>query len=384
MADDYDGYSDASLDASPQGDTRMVANQPHDEEVNLSDGDESSPEPSPFQGGMHDGPQMAGTMPRGGTMPGDEYGSDDDGLSPNPSNKSDSDADSGSAKSDAEPPMPSYGTKMAGMEQRPTGGGGGDEGDEDGKSVEGSGDITVGGYNPADFEHLQVSDEIRELFQYIGRYKPQSHQLDSKLKPFIPDYIPAVGDIDEFIKVGRPDGKPEELGLNVLDEPSGKQSDPTVLNLQLRQVTKKANLKPVEVTAIESADKSGQTRKIEDWVKNIKELHKNKPRPQVSYSKNMPDIETLMQEWPAELEDTLKHLQLPDENVDLNLHDYVKVMCNILDIPVYQNHVESLHVLLTLFQEFKNNPFLQGGGGGAPVGMAGMGSSGSHVMMMDG
>jgi hypothetical protein len=134
-------------------------------------------QPSPFQGGMHDGPQMAGTMPRGGTMPGDEYGSDDDGLSPNPSNKSDSDADSGSAKSDAEPPMPSYGTKMAGMEQRPTGGGGGDEGDEDGKSVEGSGDITVGGYNPADFEHLQVSDEIRELFQYIGRHVPSPLSL---------------------------------------------------------------------------------------------------------------------------------------------------------------------------------------------------------------
>ena len=33
---------------------------------------------------------------------------------------------------------------------------------------------------------------------------------------------------------------------------------------------------------------------------------------QVHYSKNMPDIETLMQEWPSELEDTLKHLQLPD------------------------------------------------------------------------
>jgi hypothetical protein len=47
------------------------------------------------------------------------------------------------------------------------------------------------------------------------------------------------------------------------------------------QVTKKANLKPVEVTAIESADKSGQNRKIDDWVKNIKQLHKNKPRPQV-------------------------------------------------------------------------------------------------------
>ena len=86
---------------------------------------------------------------------------------------------------------------------------------------------------------------------------------------------------------------------------------------------------------------------------------------------------------PARLSRAVVHGRLA-ENVDLNLHDYVKVMCNILDIPVYQNHVESLHVLLTLFQEFKNNPFLQGGGGGAPVGMAGMGSSGSHVMMMDG
>ena len=34
------------------------------------------------------------------------------------------------------------------------------------------------------------------------RYTPQSIELDYKLKPFIPDYIPAVGDIDAFLKVG--------------------------------------------------------------------------------------------------------------------------------------------------------------------------------------
>ena len=70
-----------------------------------------------------------------------------------------------------------------------------------------------------------MSDEIKELFQYIGRYKPHSATIDSKLKPFIPDYIPAIGDIDEFIKVPRPDGKPDDLGLKVLDEPAAKQSD---------------------------------------------------------------------------------------------------------------------------------------------------------------
>ena len=33
------------------------------------------------------------------------------------------------------------------------------------------------------------------------RYTPQSIELDHKLKPFIPDFIPSVGDIDAFIKV---------------------------------------------------------------------------------------------------------------------------------------------------------------------------------------
>ncbi len=47
------------------------------------------------------------------------------------------------------------------------------------------------------------------------RYKPQNIELETKLKPFIPDYIPAVGGLDEFIKVPRPDGKSDFLGLKV-------------------------------------------------------------------------------------------------------------------------------------------------------------------------
>ena len=71
------------------------------------------------------------------------------------------------------------------------------------------------GYNALEYKHLNVSTEIRDLFKYIGRYKPQTLELETKLRPFIPDYIPAVGDIDEFIKVPRPDGKPDDLGLKV-------------------------------------------------------------------------------------------------------------------------------------------------------------------------
>jgi len=46
-----------------------------------------------------------------------------------------------------------------------------------------------------------VSEEVKDLFSYIGRYKPHTIELDTRLKPFIPEYIPAVGDIDEFLKV---------------------------------------------------------------------------------------------------------------------------------------------------------------------------------------
>ena len=40
--------------------------------------------------------------------------------------------------------------------------------------------------------------------------------IDSKLKAFVPDYIPAIGEVDAFLKMPRPDGKPETLGLNVV------------------------------------------------------------------------------------------------------------------------------------------------------------------------
>ena len=39
-------------------------------------------------------------------------------------------------------------------------------------------------------------------------------------------------------QITRPDSKPDNLGLNVLDEPCAKQSDPVVLDLQLRAISK--------------------------------------------------------------------------------------------------------------------------------------------------
>ncbi|KTG42468.1 hypothetical protein cypCar_00010152 [Cyprinus carpio] len=197
-------------------------------------------------------------------------------------------------------------------------------------------------YDPADYEHLPVSTEIKELFQYITRYTPQMIELDHKLKPFIPDFIPAVGDIDAFLKVPRPDGKADNLGLLVLDEPCTKQSDPTVLSLWLSDNSKQHNVAEVKVKSIENPEKNPKA--IDNWIESISELH----RP-------MPDIDSLMQEWPPEFEELLGKVNLPTADIDCDLAEYVDIMCGILDIPVYKNRIHSLHVLFTLYSEFKNS-----------------------------
>ncbi len=52
-----------------------------------------------------------------------------------------------------------------------------------------------------DYSQLNVGPELKDLFEFIERYKPSEVVLDTRLKPFIPDFIPAVGDIDAFLKV---------------------------------------------------------------------------------------------------------------------------------------------------------------------------------------
>lgn len=108
---------------------------------------------------------------------------------------------------------------------------------------------------------------------------------------------------------------------------------------------------------IENAEKN--PKQILSWINSVAEIHKTKQPPSVSYSKGMPDIDSLMQEWPAEVEEILSEINMPNEEIDLALSDYSKVACNIVDIPVHSgannNLVESLHVLFTLYSAFKEN-----------------------------
>lgn len=227
-----------------------------------------------------------------------------------------------------------------------------DEDDEDNEGME-----IEGAYNSSDYEHLAVSSEVKELFLYINRYTPQPIELEYKLKPFIPDFIPAVGDIDAFIKAPRPDNKSDLLGLTVLDEPCAKQSDPAILDLQLRAVSKQSSTRAVSVKILEHPEKN--TREIDNWIKSISDLHRSKPPPAVHYSRNMPDMDTLMQEWSPEVEEALKEVLLPTADLDCSLEEYIQIICAVLDIPVYKSYVQSLHVIFSLYLNFKKHQHFQ-------------------------
>ncbi|XP_039996741.1 intraflagellar transport protein 46 homolog isoform X2 [Xiphias gladius] len=222
-----------------------------------------------------------------------------------------------------------------------------DDDDEPGQAPEGA-------YDPADYANLPVSTEVKELFQYITRYTPQSIELEHSLKPFIPDFIPAVGDIDAFLKVPRPDGKVDSLGLLFLDEPSVKQSDPTVLSLWLSEETKQHGATELKkVTSV--ASPQSNPRVVDSWVESIGALHRSKPPASVQYGRPMPDIDSLMQEWPAELEELLGRLQLPPARLRCSLTQYTDVVCSLLDIPVYSSRIQSLHLLFSLYLEFRDS-----------------------------
>ncbi len=74
----------------------------------------------------------------------------------------------------------------------------------------------------------------------------------------------------------------------------------------------------------------------------------------------MPDIDALMRMWPQEIEDALQVLKMPTFEMDISLQDFASITCTILDIPIYPNNpqrnlIESLHILFTLYTEFKQN-----------------------------
>ena len=205
--------------------------------------------------------------------------------------------------------------------------GGDDDDDDDDKEVPGT-------YNPNDYANLKVASDIKDLFEYIQRYKPQKIDLETKLKPFIPDFVPAVGEVDAFLKMPKPDGQKEDLGISQLDEPALNQEDKTVLELKYVQCKNVVRATPMQVNSIEQAEK--KPKEITRWINNVQELHKTTPPPTVNYTKQMPDFDQLMSEMNPEMEQAIKEFNFPGPEIDMHVSDYSRIVCAMLDIPVHK------------------------------------------------
>ncbi|KAJ0173476.1 hypothetical protein K1T71_010625 [Dendrolimus kikuchii] len=228
-----------------------------------------------------------------------------------------------------------------------------------------------GAYDPKHYQDLKIPPEMENIFQYIMKYTPQKIDIDLKLQPFVPEYVPAVGDIDAFIKVTTPAcnvranklGEQvlehiDNLGLTVLDEPAAEQSDSALLHLQLRAISKTNTSKSAVLTKkIENAERNPKA--IERWIKDVSELHLSKPAPTVTYANKMPDIDILMEEWPDSMEQTLNEVGFPPPTLDCSLAQYLALVCGLLDIPVHgetlDDTIHSLHLLFSLYSAVRNN-----------------------------
>ena len=316
---------------SAEENPKLVVNQHYDESIEVNDGEDvaSLKSPSPIQ------EKATGTLRVKSAK----------ARCSEKSSQNESDDPSSVPSSSPKPGEDMYGLAM------PKSVSDGESEETDSSSTDEDNAGLTGSYNPSDYEHLSVSQEIKELFQYIPRFTPQTIELEHKLKPFNPDYIPAVGDIDAFLKVARPDGKSVTLGLTVLDEPCAKQSDPTVLDLHLRSITKTSGARAIQVRSIKNAENNKKA--LDNWIENIQELHKSKPPPTVHYAKRMPEVDVLMQEWPVEVEQLLSKISLPTADLNCSLQTYTDIICSILDVPIYKSKIQSLFAIFSLYAAFK-------------------------------
>ena len=144
------------------------------------------------------------------------------------------------------------------------------------------------------FLNLDLDEEYKSLLTIMKKFEIDKTilTLDTKMKPYIPNLIPSIGEVDAFIKINRPDNKIEELGLDIVDEPTINGIDPSVFCLELSYKMKTKKPENFIIKSIDNAQKN--PKQITNWIENLENMHKGANK-NVTYTKKMPEIEQLMQ-----------------------------------------------------------------------------------------
>jgi intraflagellar transport protein 46 len=212
----------------------------------------------------------------------------------------------------------------------------------------------VDSVNEIDYDTLDVTDEIKQLFQHIDAYEPIDLELDTPLKCFIPSYIPAIGQVDPMLKIPRPDGKYDGIGIARLDEViESEQSNSAVVELQLRNWSKTIRSNDA-VRSIKNA--AANAHQIDVWIQSVQDIHDNEPQVHSENSDNATAKE-LLKPWPKELCNKLEgtsELDIPSPDIDLNLLEYSRVLCSLIGIPTDEGSVmKSVNMMFEMFLELR-------------------------------
>ncbi|KAH8273556.1 hypothetical protein KR018_000742 [Drosophila ironensis] len=218
--------------------------------------------------------------------------------------------------------------------------------------------------SPDKWEELPLPGELKELFPYILKYTPQTIDTPYHLQPFIPEFVPAVGDVDALLKVQAPpllqpqrqrelDEHLEKLGLWLLDEPSGTQSEPSLLNMKLRSVlsgSRGRNARHASSASLVPTARSGKD--IDKWIAEVEQVHMQQSMYDAQPRK---DIDALLEDWPrsfgdSETKDVLDEAYRSCLQQNTSLADYVRVLCERFGVEgPLESQADYIHNVQTLF-----------------------------------
>jgi intraflagellar transport protein 46 len=219
-------------------------------------------------------------------------------------------------------------------------------------------------FNFKQFDNLDSTlfpADLKEIMQYVSKFSPTNIDIDYKLQVFIPEFIPSVGDIDACLKIVTPEAlnsfdvnqlkEIKKFGLDVLDEP-GEQSEEALLQIKLRSVLAKPLAAP---SALAKSPKD-----IDKWIHEIQSLHASRIHDNLMQQHQTHiNIDNLMTEWPVDVERRLE-TTYPSSTLNCSLSEYVKVVCNLLDIPIqnadnHYDYIRALNVLFNLYIAVKSS-----------------------------
>ena len=177
--------------------------------------------------------------------------------------------------------------------------------------------------------------EVKNLFQHITNYQPQTVDIITIFKPFIPEYIPAVGEVDAFLKIPKPNLEAEALGLYQIDEPTLNQTKKSEMDYIIKEFYMgDTQLKNIDkVHSVEKAHKN--PKEVQSWIQTVENMQAKKSAPSVIYSNKMPDMDTQLEAWDPDFEKALEEIPWPDPSSNIPIEQWVGFACAQQDIPIH-------------------------------------------------